>query len=669
MRQNWEGDSLRHMKPLFVCAALATVAIGSAQVVDTIKPYREEKIGPASVIDTRTFVPAINKTFSIQGMKPKNELVYTWAPPTPGNTLQAGGLLPTPNVSRPSAQWPAIGATGWTPPDPDLGVGPNHVVAVVNSSIAFYTKAGNQTFQQTFDTFFAGMGAGTFIFDPKGLYDPISKRFMVIACEFDEASSTSKMLFAVSDDSDPNGNWFRYRVETKLTVSGTSYWLDYPGFGVSKDYVAFCGNMFGFTSGWAGNQFILLPKAPLLTGSPVTAQAIHDPNSASVKLAASQDTAQLYAISVQGGDRLKVQSITGSGVQNSSVVVPAMRPPQADVPGPSGHNLDALDGRLYNAVFRAGTLVTAHGVYLPTGNQQVSRWYDVNLNGWPTSGNNPSLIQSGNVSGGAGQHYHMPAVAKNKRNEIAMMFSRSSSSIQADLLLTGRKSTDPLGTLGAPINLLSTPTLYGGVGTNRWGDYFGMQVDPTDDSTFWGIGMTGNASGGWQTHVYSFRITNYEDIYERVDSVAISTLGGQGTLVSGGPSDVNVYDSKTANVSSTFVRSVGHVASLRADFQTTYNPSNIGALRISLNTSANKYQTMFLYLWNYQTSKWDIVLQRPGTTSSFHVERIEAQASPYVHSSGRVLGLLRTVYPVGAIGYGPYTLKTDRLSIAAAPRL
>jgi len=657
------------MKIVFCTAALALVAIGAAQTQAVIKPFREMKIGPASPIDTTKFVPAIEKSFTLQPMKPKNELLYTWEPPSGTNNLLAGGLLPTTNVSTPTVKWPAIGATGWTPPDPDLGVGPNHVVAVVNSSLAFFSKSGTQSFQQTFGQFFAGTGATSFIFDPKAVYDPLSRRYMVIACEFDEASTTSKMLFAISDDSDPNGTWYRYRIETKLSVGGSDFWLDYPGFGVNRTHVAFCGNMFGFTSGWAGNQFVLLPKAPLLTGAAVTAQAIHDPNSASVKLAAFSDTDDLYAISVQGGDRLKVQAVNPTGVRNTSVVVPQMRPPQTPVPGPSGHNLDALDGRLYNAVYRAGTLVTAHGVFLPTGNQQVSRWYDINLNGWPASGNNPTLIQSGNVAGAAGQHYHMPAVAKNKRNEIAMILSRSSTSIQADLLITGRKATDPLGTLGTPVNLLGTPNLYGGVGTNRWGDYFGMQVDPVDDATFWAIGMTGNANGGWQTHVYNFRITNYEDLYKRVDAVAISTLGGQGTLASGVPSDVNVYDFKTANVNSTFVRSVGHVASLRADFQTEYNANTIGALRLSLNTSSNKYATMFLYLWNYQTSKWDLVMSRPGTTSSIHVERIEAQAAPYVHSSGRVLGLLRTVYPISATGSAPYLLKTDRLSIAAAPRL
>jgi hypothetical protein len=53
---------------------------------------------------------------------------------------------------------------------------------------------------------------------------------MVLFLEADFANQVSKLLFAVSDDGDPNGTWFKYRIEAKVTEGANTFWLDYPGF-------------------------------------------------------------------------------------------------------------------------------------------------------------------------------------------------------------------------------------------------------------------------------------------------------------------------------------------------------------------------------------------------------------------------------------------------------
>jgi hypothetical protein len=40
---------------------------------------------------------------------------------------------------------------------------------------------------------------------------------------------------------------------------------------------------------------------------------------------------------------------------------------------------------------------------------------------------------------------------------------------------------------------------------NRWGDYTSMNVDPTDDSTFWYTNQYIDASGDWQTQIAAFK--------------------------------------------------------------------------------------------------------------------------------------------------------------------
>jgi hypothetical protein len=47
------------------------------------------------------------------------------------------------------------------------------------------------------------------------------------------------------------------------------------------------------------------------------------------------------------------------------------------------------------------------------------------------------------------------------------------------------------------------------VGTNRWGDYSTMSVDPTDDCTFWYTQEYGkNGGANWQSHVVSFKFNS-----------------------------------------------------------------------------------------------------------------------------------------------------------------
>ena len=67
----------------------------------------------------------------------------------------------------------------------------------------------------------------------------------------------------------------------------------------------------------------------------------------------------------------------------------------------------------------------------------------------------------------------------------------------------------------APANTMSAPTVlasstgspYQAGASNRWGDYFGVDVDPVDDETFWGTAMVVRADGWWSTHVVSWTVS------------------------------------------------------------------------------------------------------------------------------------------------------------------
>ena len=478
-----------------------------------------------SPIDTRDFFPQINDAYVFHPIHPENPQHLPILPGVPNN-LKAGAVTDYLRVGK-AALWPSIGGTGWTPPDPCLAVSKDHVIATVNSTIAFFDRQGNKQFEQTAQDFFAGMGAGSFLYDPKCRYDRAHDRFILVFLEEDGASQTSKVNIAVSATNDPNGKWNRYRIEAKLTISGTSYWLDYPGFGYNKDAYAVCGNMFAFTNGWAGVQFLVMPAGPLLAGSAAVVYSIVDPSGASTQISEVIDPTfpTIYACSTSGSNALRLYAIQNPGtapaITFTTVGVPDFSTPGFGVPSTNSETVDPLDGRIFNCVLRNSHLVAAHCIE-NSSSMLVSRWYDVNMGTWPASGQ-PSLVQSGDV-GSSSVHYFSPAINMNAEGDIAMIFSGASTTVTADTLVAGRLSTDPAGAMGQPSILQSSAG--NDYGEWRWGDFFGCDVDPVDDKTFWGVSMDVDSNNDWRTQVFSWVLTSS---FPKVKSVSItpgSVIGG-----------------------------------------------------------------------------------------------------------------------------------------------
>lgn len=490
------GASACALLPIAVFAQ----TVGKNQI-QVLKKYSGIK---ASSISTDDFVVQIDETYNYQPIWPENPVKQIDTKGVP-NKLVAGGLLPTSRGIL-GKFFPAIEDTGWTPPDPDLAVGANHVLAVVNSSIAWFDKNGTKLFQQSAGTFFSGMGAGSFIFDPKCFYDRINQRYVMVFLEQANASQISKLLLAVSDDNNPAGTWHRYRLESKLTVGTQNWWLDYPGFGYNKDAYVVCGNMFPFGSGnFGGVQFLVIPSAPLLSGGAATVSVLRDANGGSAQIAEmiSTTAANVYGISRASDTSMRVYTVNNpSGtptLQFTSVSVPFNTGPSMNAASTSNRSLSPVDDRVFNATWRDGRLVTSHNIQ--SGSFIASRWYQINTNGYPQAA--PTLGQSGNVSSNQ-LHQFLPAISINAYEDISTMFAGSSSTVTANMLFTGRTSSDTAGAMGTPQILENSANI--DYSRQRWGDYFGVDVDPVDDLHFWGIGMTVDPDNGWRTSIYKWRI-------------------------------------------------------------------------------------------------------------------------------------------------------------------
>jgi Bacterial Ig domain/Transmembrane protein 131-like N-terminal len=174
------------------------------------------------------------------------------------------------------------------------------------------------------------------------------------------------------------------------------------------------------------------------------------------------------------------------------------------VPQPGTSNwLDSLADRLmFRLAYRNfGThesLVVNHSVAVSGGGGV--RWYEIqNPSGTPT------VAQQGTFAPDSTYRW-MGSVAMDQAGDIAVGYSKSSSTAYPSIAIAGRVPNDPSGTLEAETAVVSGTGSQTGTLT-RWGDYSAMTVDPTDDCTFWYTTeyIKSNGTFNWNTRIVSFK--------------------------------------------------------------------------------------------------------------------------------------------------------------------
>ena len=184
------------------------------------------------------------------------------------------------------------------------------------------------------------------------------------------------------------------------------------------------------------------------------------------------------------------------------------------IPQPGTANrIDFLQRRrpLFRLAYRNfGThesLVTNQSVSAGTGpNGEVAgiRWYELRS---PNS--SPIIFQQGTYAPGLtdGIHRWMASIAMNSLGDIALSYSASNASVFPSLFYTGRHAGDPPGQMslgeGSIVNGTGSQT-----GSQRWGDYSSIDIDPADDTTFWSVHeyVPTTSSIGWRLRIGAFNL-------------------------------------------------------------------------------------------------------------------------------------------------------------------
>lgn len=413
------------------------------------------------------------------------------------------------------------------PPDPMAAAGPSRVVATTNVTIRFHDKTGTVLLDTSLRSFFAGLGPSTWTFDPKVIYDQEDGRFVVVTLErtdlaLGHPANTSRMLVAVSDDSDPAGTWYQAAVNTQIMIGGTPHWADYPGLAVDEEAVYVTNNMFTFggAPAYGGARLWVIDKGigsgGLYAGGPM-AFSVHDPYAAG-GWALTTQPAHVFAPAPSGvGTLLVAYGGLTDGVneylQTIELDTPLTAPTftnlqypflgdiedttlgMVDAPQPvSGWHIETNDRRALDAVWRDGALWMTTQIMPWTSDpeawQATAYWVEVDT----TSLAALAVLDQARISGedidpspAPAVHTYYPAIAVNAYGHAAIGFSASSASVFAGAYFVTHRPSDPAATVSSS-NLLALGLDFYvrtfGAGSNRWGDYTGMEVDPTDEC-FW----------------------------------------------------------------------------------------------------------------------------------------------------------------------------------------
>jgi hypothetical protein len=410
-------------------------------------------------------------------------------------------------------------AGAFVPPDPELAVGPDHIIAVVNAAFEIYDKMGNKLVPSvTFETLFNGVSGctvGNQLFDPNVLYDEQADRYM-LGIDSDGISYCA----AVSQSSDPTAQWIRYR----FPVNSGGVEFDYPHAGIGQDAIYVGGNT--FNSGiFVGAKVFALDKWAMYAGLGASwrersfSASHHTPQPANLHgyqqgtwplsgphymITGSDFKGEIYSVFAwQSPFSSNSFYQTGSFNLDQATGVPASMP--VDVPQPlGGGQILANDWRPQDAEYRNGYLWTTNTVSCNPGTGTVDciRWAQVE----PTIG---KVVQSG-VLASNGEYRFFADLAVNDCGDMALGYTKTVPSNSnwgfPGVFVAGRKVSDPRGLLGFELPLKSSNISYSafdGV-PYRWGDYTGFSSDP-NGIDLWYLGQysksTGNQNGLWGTYI------------------------------------------------------------------------------------------------------------------------------------------------------------------------
>jgi subtilisin-like proprotein convertase family protein len=452
-------------------------------------------------------------------------------------------------------------SSGSQPTDPSLAVGPNHVFVVFNTGFIIYDKKGNALTSE--------LAPNPTIFPDGGCCD--------LTVSYDAAADRWVVTFlgsgaqiAVSDGPDPvNDGWYTYTIASISDYQKLSIWSDgyYMTDNTSSSDKVWALEREQMLLGNASAQVLGFDLPGIVTSGFYSPQAFNVSN-ANMPAAGNAPIVYLQddAWSGVARDHIKLWFVDVDWVTTSNSTISAAQEinttPFISVfdsgsfsnlaqPG-GGSDLDALQATIMNqAQFRkfpsynSALLNFVVDTDASAGELAGVRWIELRQAG---DGQPWSLYQEGTYTAADGKHAWDASLIMDALGNIGMGYTSmsgptTSSTTYVSSYYTGRYANDPAGTMTIAEELIAAGTA--DIPGSRYGDYSKIDIDPSDDKTFWFI--IEYVNGGRKGVVGSFKIA--PDYTNDIGVVNIDAPVSGSVLSNAEPVTISIFNYGTSDAS------------------------------------------------------------------------------------------------------------------------
>jgi hypothetical protein len=410
-------------------------------------------------------------------------------------------------------------AAARNPSDNSLGVGPNEIVQIVNSRMAIFTKKGAkypETGKALFgpvitNTLFAGFGGPCekqISGDAVVRYDQLADRWLFVLPIFrkptDQPNAPYGMCYAVSTGPDPMGSYYRYEFNRPLfpdyprpAIWRDGYYLPTStGDTVIQKHVCAADRNKMLKGLPADEQCQIIDGVSFLNCADIDGRKLPPAGMPEIVMAAGGT--QLHEIFEDNGIYAWKYSVNWNDPSQTKLSGPekiAVAPyhflcngqlskcvPQPGTDVRLDSQGDKLMQRLvYRNYGRYQSIVASHSIDTKADGGGV-RWYELRLDRSGTL----QLFQQGTYAPD-GDFRWMPSIGMDRKGDIGVGYSFGGASSYPGQRFAARMAGDPKGQMTLHETVLAEGEA-SQTNTLRWEDYTTLDIDPSDDCTFWYVG-------------------------------------------------------------------------------------------------------------------------------------------------------------------------------------
>lgn len=451
----------------------------------------------------------------------------TWSRPHVPDPLAPTGVeasrrTPDPELTFDGTGNPAA-CGGCSPPDTTGDMGPNHYVQMVNATkVAVFTRsgalvAGPVNLGTLWTSGVCTSNAG----DPVVAYDPLADRWIL-----SQFAGPSHLCMAVSQGADPTGSYFAYTFDVGSFPDYFKVGVWPSGYMVSANessYTAYAFDRESMLAGVAATYQKFTGGANFFLGADVDGlrpPAVDEPGIFYTfkddSFHGGSDRIELYELDVDwitpASSTFSLQATipvasfgyTPCGFFNFNCIRQSGTPQRVDA---------VAEWPMTRLAYRNfGTHESLVGTYTVDGATSeegaAPRWFELRRSGgaW-------ALFQEGTYDPADNHDRFMGSIAMDRAGNIALGYSVSSSAMFPAIRYATRLASDPAGTLGVEATLIDGAGSQ--TGSNRWGDYSALSIDPASDCVFYFTSEYYPATSAttWKTRIGAFRIPGCDALF------------------------------------------------------------------------------------------------------------------------------------------------------------